>query len=319
MANSYQNLTGVTWTQPLLPLLRWRIGRRFQARTWRPGPEALPDVRPNDGSCLADRSAHLTWIGHATFVVRLGGVLVATDPIWSPRCVDLPRLRPPGVALDDLPGLDVVTVTHNHYDHCDIATLRRLAARFDPLFIVPAGVGRHLARAGAQRVEELQWWESRTIGELKITFVPAQHWSARTPFDINRTLWGGFVYEGPEGVAYHSGDTAYEPLVFEEIARRCPRIDWAMLPIGAYDPEWFLRTQHLDPEDSTRAFALLGARRFVAMHHGTFRLTDEPMDEPLTRCRAAFADIDALDRLWSLDIGETRRLYSSSPGCGGSR
>lgn len=297
----------MTWTQPLLPLLRWRIGRRLEKRVWMPRPEVLPAVRDNDGKRLAEPDPHLTWIGHATFVLRLGGALVVTDPIWG-HCVDIPRSRPPGVAMRDLPKVDAVTVSHNHYDHCHLATLRELARRHDPRFIVPMGVGRYLRRAKIERIEELAWWDHADVGGLRVTLVPAQHWSARTPFDINASLWGGFVYQSTEGTAYHSGDTAHEPMVFRQIAERFAPIDWAMLPIGAYDPEWFLETQHIGPEDAGRAFEILGARRFVAMHHGTFRLTDEPMDEPLVRCRKWFQARGTAEHLWALDIGETRRL-----------
>ncbi len=302
----FRNLSGVTWTQPLTPLLKWRILRRFETRVWWPGHEVAVPVRHNDGRALAEDGTHLTWIGHATFAVRLGGRLVLTDPIWG-DCVDLRRLRPPGVALRHLPPVDVVTVTHNHYDHCHLPTLRWLAKRFDPHFVVPRRVGRILRGVDIHRVTELDWWEHVDVGGLRVTLVPAQHWSARGPFDTNRTLWGGFVYAAPDGVAYHAGDTAYAPDVFDAIARRFV-IDWAMLPIGAYDPEWFLRTQHMGPEDAARAFERLRARHFVAMHHGTFRLTDEPLDEPLRRCRADMAARGWTDRLIALEIGETKSL-----------
>ncbi len=307
MPTKFANIRGVTWTQPVVPLLKWRILRRLETRLWLADRSPLPNVRDNDGRALASVDPHLTWIGHATFALRLGGTLALTDPIWG-DCVDIPRSRPPGVSMSQLPPVDVVAVTHNHYDHCHLPTLCELARRHRPLFVVPKGVGRCLRRAGIGRIRELTWWQSVSVGGLEITLVPAQHWSARTPFDVNTTLWGGFVFHAEDGTAYHSGDTAYEPEVFGAIADRMPRIDWAMLPIGAYEPEWFLDTQHINPEDAGRAFERLGARRFVAMHHGTFRLTDEPMDEPLVRCRKWFDEHGQADRLWALDIGETRSL-----------
>jgi L-ascorbate metabolism protein UlaG (beta-lactamase superfamily) len=208
-----------------------------------------------------------------------------------------------------MPRVDLVTVTHNHYDHLDLPTLQALTARHQPRFITPRGNARILRRAGAQHIVELDWWESHRDGDLEVTLVPAQHWSQRGPFDKNRALWGGFVYRGPEGTAYHAGDTAFEPRMFGEIRARCAPIDLAMIPIGAYEPEWFLSTQHMVPEDAGRAFEILGARTFVAMHYGTFDLTDEPVGEPIERIRAWFAASGLpADRLWALDIGETRPL-----------
>lgn len=282
--------------------------RRLQWRVWFPKPDPLPRVRAADPAQLAAGGAHLTWVGHATFVLRLGGRVVAIDPMWSTRCVDVKRLRPPGVALADLPPVRVVAVSHNHYDHLDVASLRGLAERFSPTFLVPLRVGRILRRKGLTDVVELEWWEGFEDGDLRVTLVPAQHWSARGLFDVNRTLWGGFVFEGPEGTVYHAADTAFHPALFEDVAARFPSIDWALLPIGSYGPEWFLYNQHMSPEDAGRAFELLGARRFVAAHWGTFRLTDEPDGEPLRRARAWLAERDRERALWAMDIGETRAL-----------
>jgi L-ascorbate metabolism protein UlaG (beta-lactamase superfamily) len=158
-------------------------------------------------------------------------------------------------------------------------------------------------------VVELGWWETHREGDLSITQVPAQHWSMRMPWDRNKRLWGGFVVESSEGIAYHAGDTAMSEVVFREIGKRFPKIDWAMLPIGAYDPAWFMQPQHMGPEEATLAFELLGARHLCAMHWGTFKLTDEPMGEPPQRLRAR-ADERSLEeeRLWIFDVGETRAL-----------
>jgi L-ascorbate metabolism protein UlaG (beta-lactamase superfamily) len=304
----FENLHGFTWAQSPWPLLRWRLTRRLRRHVWLPVRDTRPAVRPNDGRALRAGGAHLTWVGHATFLLRLGGRLVAIDPMWSERCVHVKRLRPAAPALEDLPEVDVVTVSHSHFDHLDLPSLRRLAERFQPTFLVPLQVGRILRRGGIRDVVELDWWDSHASGDLRLTLVPANHWSARGPFDVNRTLWGGFVYEGPEGVAYHGGDTAFEPRLFEDIAERFPRIDWAMLPIGAYEPEWFLGSQHVNPEDAGRAFELLGARHFVPAHWGTFRLTDEPDGEPIRRAEAWFQARSRADRLWAMDVGETRTL-----------
>jgi L-ascorbate metabolism protein UlaG (beta-lactamase superfamily) len=156
---------------------------------------------------------------------------------------------------------------------------------------------------------ELGWWESIEEGGVRVTCVPAQHWSMRVPWDRNARLWAGFVVESDDGVAYHAGDTALSEPVFQAIAERFPRIDWAMLPIGAYDPEWFMSRQHMGPEEAGRAWQLLRARMLVAMHWGTFKLTDEPAGEPPARARAWFEQKGhAAERLWVLDVGETRGL-----------
>jgi len=241
--------------------------------------------------------------------MRLGGALVATDPVFAPRMGPRRRLVPPGVAPDAWPPVDVVTVSHSHYDHMDLPSLRALARRGAPLFVVPKDNAEVLRGAGIERVRELAWWESVEVGGLRVTLVPSQHWSMRVPWDRNARLWGGFVYESTAGTAYHAGDTAFAEDVFRAIGARFSRIDWAMLPIGAYDPTWFMAPQHIGPEDTGRAWEILGARVLVAMHWGTFRLTDEPVGEPPERMRAWFAERGHDPaRLWIQDVGETRAL-----------
>jgi L-ascorbate metabolism protein UlaG (beta-lactamase superfamily) len=290
-------------------IIRWRILDTLSGRRVRDpaGYTYATPVRPNDGAVIASPAPSLTWIGHATFVLRLGGALVATDPIWSDRISGvIKRLAPPGVSFDALPPLDVVTVSHNHYDHLDVPTLRRIGKR--ALYVTLPGNAPFLRGAGVENIVELDWWQSHRIGALEITAVPARHWSMRAPWNRNEALWGGFVFRGPEGAAYHSGDTALFD-GFAEIGERAGPIDWAMLPIGAYEPRWFMEPQHMNPEDAGQAFERLGARHLVAMHWGTFKLTDEPLGEPPARIAHYFED-HGLDpgRLWILDVGETRPL-----------
>jgi L-ascorbate metabolism protein UlaG (beta-lactamase superfamily) len=287
-------------------MLRWRIGDTIAGRRVKdPGGFTTPR-RQNDGAALQDPSASLTWIGHATFLLRLGGKLIATDPVWSERIGPIRRRVPPGVAIDLVPPVDLVLVSHNHYDHLDVPTLRALGEA--PTYVTPIGNGRVIAKAGAKKIIELDWWQSHREGDVEITCVPAAHWSMRAPWNRNDMLWSGFVVRGPEGVAFHSGDTALFD-GFAEIGARLGPIDWAMLPIGAYEPRWFMKPQHMNPEDAADAFAALGARTLVAMHWGTFKLTDEPLGEPPERIRRVFAERGHDDaRLWVLDVGETRRL-----------
>lgn len=304
-ARGFVNFHGDTWRQPLIPLLKWRVTRMWKMPH---GSTALPPAVKHDSAMLRSGRPHLTWIGHATFVLRTGEKVVVTDPVWAERIYYMKRLQPPGAPLEALDRVDVVTISHNHYDHLDLGSLKRLAERFQPVFLVPVGNGRILRRAGLGPVHELTWWESYETDRLRVTLVPAHHWSARTPFSVNRMLWGGFVIEGPAGLAYHAGDTAYEPTTFRTIGQRFPSIDWAMLPIGAYHPEWFLASHHMGPEDAARALDDVGARYLVPMHYGTFDITDEPRGEPLQRITKEFARRGHGEKLWDLAIGESRQL-----------
>jgi N-acyl-phosphatidylethanolamine-hydrolysing phospholipase D len=216
------------------------------------------------------------------------------------------RLCPPALTPAELPPVDVVCVTHDHFDHLDLPSIRALGSA--PLYVVPLGLGRLLRGVGAERVVELDWWESTRDGDLEITLTPARHWSMRMPWTRNESLWGGFVLRGPEGALYHSGDTALFD-GFRDIGARLGPIDWALLPIGAYEPRWFMEPQHMDPGDAVEAFVRLGAAHFFAMHWGTFVLTDEPVEEPPARLRELWRE-RALDpaRLAILDVGESRPL-----------
>jgi len=288
-------------------ILRWRISDTIAGRRIKDDePGFVTPTREPDRALIASPRPSLTWIGHATFVMRLGGKLIATDPVWSERLTVIKRKCRVGIPLEDLPPLDLVTVSHNHYDHLDAPTIARIGA--GPLYVTPLGNGRWLEKAGATNIVELDWWQSHRVDGVEVTLVPARHWSMRAPWNRNDGLWGGFVYRTSEGVAYHSGDTALFD-GFTEIGQRLGPIDWAMLPIGAYEPRWFMQPQHMNPEDAAEAFARLGARTLCAMHWGTFKLTDEPLGEPPARIARYFEEhrLDAA-RLWILDVGETRRL-----------
>ena len=240
-------------------------------------------------------------------------MLVATDPVWSERIFGgIKRLAPVGVALERLPPIEVVTISHNHYDHLDLPSLKRIGKK--AVYVTLPGNGEGAARRRAStRSSSSTGGRSHKVGALEITAVPARHWSMRAPWNRSDMLWGGFVYRGPEGVAYHSGDTAYFD-GFAEIGKRLGPIDWAMLPIGAYEPRWFMEPQHMNPADAVEAFERLGAKQLVAMHWGTLKLTDEPLGEPPERLRALWAE-KKLDpkRMWILDVGETRALTKSEP------
>jgi N-acyl-phosphatidylethanolamine-hydrolysing phospholipase D len=264
---------------------------------------------PYDRHAL-DENPSITWIGHSTMLVRMDGVTFLTDPIFSERASPVSfagprRLVPPGVPLDELPRIDFVTLSHDHYDHTDLPSIEALAKR-GTRFVAGLEMG-DLVRSVGGDVIELDWWQSTTLGNVEVHCVPAQHFSGRSAFGQGRRLWAGWVVAGPTRRFYHAGDTGYFD-GFAELARRLGPIDLAALPIGAYDPPEIMRFVHMNAEEAIRATLDLGARRAVAMHWGTFDLTDEPPDEPPGRFRTA-AEAAGLgaDRAWVLAVGETRR------------
>jgi L-ascorbate metabolism protein UlaG (beta-lactamase superfamily) len=284
----YRNLDGKFEPKTLVDVFKWKAGLGPEKKRRAPSRAPVPVVE-NDGRALqgAQRPA-VTWVGHATFLVQLGGLSVLTDPVLSERiAVTIPRNVRPGLSYEALPKVDAVVLTHNHYDHMDAPTLQRLGPAVR--YFVPEGLGSWFRKNGLPQVTELRWWQQAQLGALSLTFVPAQHWSRRSLSDTNETLWGGFVLEGGGRRVYHSGDTAWFE-GFRDIGARCGPVDAALLPIGAYDPRWFMRAQHMNPEDAVEAFLALGARRFVAMHWGTFKLTDEPLDEPPQLLRRLWAE-----------------------------
>ncbi len=305
---TYKNLDGTTPTNGFGSILKWKVFDPLSGNG-RSTPKHYPTPRrESDLARVQSLAPSLTWVGHATFALRLGKKMIVTDPIWSERINGVvPRNASPGLPLASMPPIDLVTISHSHFDHLDLPTLEKIGKR--TRFVVPKDVGEILRGRGLTDVIELDWWQTHREDGVAITLVPAQHWSMRVPWDRNKRLWGGFVYESDEGVAYHAGDTAFSPDVFEAIKSRCPKIDWAMLPIGAYEPVWFMKPQHMGPEEALEAYSILGAKNLCAMHWGTFKLTDEPLEEPPARLRSAWAARHLGPKhLWVFDIGETRRL-----------
>lgn len=302
-------------------LLRWVVER------WRKG--GLPPL-PADGVPRATHeiaqpvakvgAVRLTWVGHSTVLIQMGGVNLLTDPIWSRRASPVrwagpSRISPPGVLFSELPPLDAVLLSHDHYDHLDDPTVRRLADRFGGLrWFTPLGYGDWLRERGAARVVEMDWWETAELssraGPLSVTSLPARHWSRRRPFDTNRRLWSSFLVSGPSGSSvYFGGDSGYCP-AFREIGQELGPFDAAILPIGGYEPRWFMKPQHMSPEEAVQAYRDLGgAGGFMGVHWGGFQLTDEPVLEPPERARAAWKAAGlAQSDLWIPAVGETRRI-----------
>jgi L-ascorbate metabolism protein UlaG (beta-lactamase superfamily) len=281
----FVNLDG-SGPHPFSAVFKWAVvdrvlGRRRPAQSRARAPRVAPDAEALKHPPAIGEGVRLTWIGHASWLVQLDGVSLLIDPVFSPSLgPGLERRVPPALDVAELPEIEAQLVTHNHRDHLDLPSLSRVRRP------VVAGLGLDQFFA-AKNLEccELDWWGETKVGPVTVRFVPSQHWSRRGLDDVNETLWGGFVIDGSSARIYHSGDTAYFA-GFAEIGRRSGPIDAALLPIGAYDPAWFMSKQHMNPEEAVQAFRDLGAREFVAMHWGTFQLTDEPLDEPPARLQA---------------------------------
>jgi L-ascorbate metabolism protein UlaG (beta-lactamase superfamily) len=285
MAVSSDHFDGQRFFNPTGPALQplTAVPRMLRTR-WARWPSYVPVVQ-RQPPVRDTASTVVTFIGHSTFLIQTAAGNILTDPMYSERAGPWNRLgprrvRPPAVALDALPPISIVLLSHNHYDHCDLATLGTLAKRFDPLVVTPLGNGRFARAAGIRRVEELDWWQSAQSSAVPITLTPAHHFSARSPFDRNRALWGGFMLTADRARVYFAGDTAYAPF-FHDIRQRLGPIDLAFLPIGAYEPRWFMRSVHMNPAEAVQAHLDLGASESIAMHFGTFQLTAEAIDEPV--------------------------------------
>lgn len=289
-------------------LIRWQIldrltGRKRKSPDRAPVPAVLPDRERLRQPPARGEGARITWLGHSGFLLQIDGASMLVDPVLGDRMGPggvVRRNVPPPLRPEELPRIDLCLVSHDHWDHMDVPTLRAVGAP------VVAGLetGAPLAKEKILH-QGMRWWQSVNFRGITITFVPAQHFSGRGIGNRDLTLWGGWVIQGSSATLYHSGDTAYFT-GFQEIGRRFPGIDAAMLPIGAYDPRWFMQPVHVDPEEALQAFEDLGARTFVAMHWGTFKQSDEPLDEPPARLEAERARRGlAPERVRVPAIGET--------------
>ncbi|WP_287879823.1 MBL fold metallo-hydrolase [Aquitalea sp.] len=314
-ASGYRNL--YPFTLPSLgSLLYWKL-----SALWRQSPDHRPEMIPvcsGDAPALRanQQRASVTWLGHASSFIQLAGLNILIDPVLSPRVSPFRHLGPKRqvalpLDLPDLPRIDLVLLTHLHYDHLDFPTLQRLAAQEGeaPDVIVPLGMSRAVRAAGipAAKITELDWWQACGHGSVQILLTPAHHWSNRGPWgDMNQALWGGFLLEGAGLKVWFPGDTGYRAELFHEIGLHIGPVDFALLPIGAYEPRKIMRAQHVNPEEAVRIFKHVAARKAWAVHWGTFILTDEPIQQPMAELAMALReqDVSATDFMLPA-IGET--------------
>ena len=289
-------------------LLRWLLSRK--RGPWHLHYDAQPSALPPRSS----EALRITFVNHSTFLLQLNGINILTDPIWSERASPVSwagprRYRAPGIPFEHLPPIDLVLLSHDHYDHMDMPTLSRLAREHRPTIYTGLGNARRLAKSGIGNVVELDWWqEAAARSDMWITAVPAQHFSGRGLFDRDKTLWCGFVLQTERVSLYFAGDTGAGPQI-AQIAERFPELDLSILPIGAYRPEWFMGEVHMSPREAVEAHFTLGAPITVASHFGTFDLADDGEAEPVEELNAVLAKSNMGEsEFWVLEFGEGREV-----------
>lgn len=295
--------------------LKWF--RQMETIEW---PKWLNDAQqPPPVERVGPGDLRVTFINHATVLIQMDGLNIITDPIWSERAgpvswLGTTRVRLPGVKLEQLPRIDYVLVSHDHYDHLDLPTVRLIAQRDHPTFLAGLGVGRYLRSADLpdRNIVELDWWQTHQPSDtaVRFAFVPARHQSGRiSPFSRNRTLWGGFVIDSPGGQVYFSGDTGSGPFI-GKIAKRYRRIRLAILPVGNYEKRWFMKAQHMNPDDAVRAHLALDAGQSMGIHYATFaEHPEQAIDAHETDLAAALSEhAVSSDAFWILNFGEGRNV-----------
>lgn len=300
----YENLDRVENKHSFKALSQWRKERRSKVKNL---SIQIPQAENKEIEALQLNrdKASITWIGHSTFLIQLDGKNILTDPVWAKWQGTDKRLTNPGIAIEALPEIDIVFISHGHYDHLDFRSIRRLKG--NPAFYVPHGLKRLFVKRGYNNTIEANWWDSFADLNLKMTFVPAQHWTRRSLFDTNSSHWGGWIIEEASSgqSIYFVGDTGYFR-GFKEIAGRFHSINYVLMPIGAYEPEWFMKNAHINPEDAVKAFKELNASTFIPMHYGAYRLADDTGPEALDRLYKEWEQLKmSKGQLRVLDIGGT--------------
>lgn len=267
-------------SKKLSDILKWKF--TTTAETW---PDFVPVThKPTLNSVIKENEANLTFINHSTFLIQLNGINIITDPVYSKRVSPISfigpkRVHEPGIPFESLPPIQVVIISHNHYDHLDIETLKNLEKEFQPIFIVPLGDEILLKKEGITNIIPLDWYQNFKIQDTEIIFTPTQHWSRRGLLDTNKSLWGSYIIRKGEKKIYFGGDAGYSKY-YKDIYKRYGAMDLSLLPIGAYAPRWFMQDMHMDPEEAIWAHQDLKSRQSIGIHFGTFQLTNEAREEP---------------------------------------
>lgn len=311
MAQNYKvsdHYNGSTFFNPenhhmhsIFQLLKWKF--TADQAVW---PEKIENKK-YDLPRLSTEKALVTFINHASFYIQMNGLNIITDPVYSERVSPVKfagpkRVREPGIDIDSLGKVDIVIISHNHYDHLDADTLKKLNNKYRPLFLVPLGDYRIMHILGIKNVKEMDWWETHEQNGVKIHFTPSQHWSARGLMDKCDSLWGSYFIESSEAKVYFAGDTGYGSH-FKKIHEKLGAPDLSLLPIGAYAPRWFMKYHHMNPEDAVLAHKDLNAKMSLGMHFGVFQLTDEPIDEPVEKLKSF-----NIENFKVIDLGETYQI-----------
>lgn len=299
----YSNLDDVSTRKSYQDIRKWREERRNKVIE---DHYVIPQCEEKKVDWIKTNreQTSITWIGHSTFLIQCAGLNIMTDPVWAKRLGFAKRLTKPGLALSELPAIDVVLISHGHYDHLSVRSLRALPG--NPVLLVPEGLARMLKRKGFSEVRELPWWEKTEIQNVRFTMVPAQHWTRRTLWDMNTSHWGGWVIQHTETdeTIYFAGDSGYFR-GFKEIGKNFD-IDVALMPIGAYEPEWFMKASHMNPEEAVQAYLELNATVFIPMHYGAYRLADDTVEDALKRLNAEWDRLNLdRDHLRIFTLGET--------------
>ena len=303
----FSNSDGLKNEKSLSEVLKWSWSREEPKKEF---------IKVNDNinlKSLNDLDNFAIWIGHSTFLINNGDLTILTDPIFSERASPLSfagpkRLIKPAIKIKDLPKIDIITISHNHYDHLDINSLRKIQKKFpDVKILVPKGDLKLLKNYNLKKNGyEFLWWEEMTIKNTKFTFTPAQHWSARGLRDRNKSLWGSWFIKSGNRNIFHAGDTGYSK-DFKEIRNRLGKVDFAMIPIGAYDPEWFMSYSHVNPEEALNIARDLNAKKSIGMHWGTFILTDEPVLEPREKLKKIVLETNV--NFYTVKPGDIIEMY----------